>query len=689
MASAARLAALSELDRRLARELDRARAAGGRADAFRGLYIDEADVVRVLADDTRPLVRAIDEPRLCALREAFGLTELDVDILIAVLAPDLDPHYERVYAFLQDDMSKKRPAVGLLLRLLCAPPQEQNGVRQRFYADAPLMRHAILGYGEHVDGAPLLTAVPRADERIVAHLLGSDALDARLLDCARYEPAPQPAAFAQSAAAAVARAAMGETALLGLTGPRSFGKTDAARLFAQINGRGLLVVGVPALLAGAARASQAIGLVFREAQLRSSITYWSGVDALWAERADHAIAARALENAIAQSRLSVLLGSGTAWELPAVLGGRAVLRIEIGALSPAERREAWCAALADAPQLRGVTETVAAGFRLTARQIDHAVLLARAMARADADGSLKAHHLYAGARAVSGHGLSALGREVVPRADWSHLVLPDEASAQLRELCSTVRHRDSVLHDWGFDARLSGGKGVSALFAGSSGTGKTMAAEVIAGELGLALFRIDLAGIVSKWIGETEKNLDRVFAAAWDSNAILFFDEADALFGKRSEVKDSHDRYANLEISYLLQKMESYDGLAILATNMRQQLDDAFLRRLTFHIAFPLPQEEDRARIWAAVWPAELPRAADVDLARLARIKVTGGNIKNVLLAAAHLAAADRRPVAMDDLLHGLRREYQKLGKQIPLEELHASVGGLSDGASAQVTMTS
>src|SRR5206468_11341375 len=181
---------------------------------------------------------------------------------------------------------------------------------------------------------------------------------------------------------------------------------------------------------------------------------------------------------------------------------------------------------------------------------------------------------------------------------------------------------------------------------------------IIANALGLDLYKIDLSGVVSKYIGETEKNLDRIFRAAENANAILFFDEADALFGKRSEVKDAHDRYANLEISYLLQKMEAYEGLAILATNMRQQLDDAFLRRLTFNVTFPMPAEADRARIWAAVWPPELPRDADVDFAGLARIRLAGGNIKNIVLAAAHLAAADGRAVALADLLHGLRREY-------------------------------
>jgi len=221
-----------------------------------------------------------------------------------------------------------------------------------------------------------------------------------------------------------------------------------------------------------------------------------------------------------------------------------------------------------------------------------------------------------------------------------------------------------VLDDWGFGARLPLGAGVNALFSGASGTGKTMAAQVVAGALGLDLYRIDLSRVVSKYIGETEKNLGRIFDQAEASNAILFFDEADALFGKRSEVKDAHDRYANIEIGYLLQKMEEFRGVTILATNLRQNMDDAFVRRLAFHVHFPLPGERDRVRIWRGVLPRALPVDADVDLEVLGRrFQVSGGNIRNAALAAAFLAADEGAPVAMRHLVLGMRREFQKMGK--------------------------
>ena len=295
--------------------------------------------------------------------------------------------------------------------------------------------------------------------------------------------------------------------------------------------------------------------------------------------------------------------------------------------------------------------------------------------------------LFSAAREQSGRDLEALAQKLEPIYTWKDIVLPEDSLAQLREICQRVAHRHRVLAEWGFDRKLSLGKGVNALFAGPSGTGKTMAAEVIANELGLDLYKIDLSGVVSKYIGETEKNLDRVFRAAENSNAILFFDEADALFGKRSEVRDSHDRYANIEISYLLQKMEEYDGVAVLATNLRQHLDESFIRRLTFTIHFPFPDEASRRCIWARIWPAETPLGEDADPDLLAhRFKLSGGNIKNIALAAAFLAAEAGGPVTMAHLLLATRREYQKMGKALSESELGGSDSSLQAREDAKVS---
>jgi SpoVK/Ycf46/Vps4 family AAA+-type ATPase len=309
-------------------------------------------------------------------------------------------------------------------------------------------------------------------------------------------------------------------------------------------------------------------------------------------------------------------------------------------------------------------DTLADRFRLDAGQIADAVATAgnRALWRAAAQPTVD--DLLAAARAQSGDELLSLARKVPPLHTWDDLVLPPDVASQMRELCWRVTNRQRVLGDWGFERRLALGKGTSALFAGPSGTGKTMAAEAIAGSLGLDLYAIDLSGVVSKYIGETEKNLGRIFRAAETANAILLFDEADALFGKRSEVRDSHDRYANIEISYLLQRIEQYDGVTILTTNLRGNLDEAFVRRLAFIVHFPFPDEAHRRRIWAGVWPPGTPLAADVDLDAMARrFKLSGGDIRNVALAAAFMAAAAGGPVTMPHLLAAARREHQKLGK--------------------------
>jgi SpoVK/Ycf46/Vps4 family AAA+-type ATPase len=239
----------------------------------------------------------------------------------------------------------------------------------------------------------------------------------------------------------------------------------------------------------------------------------------------------------------------------------------------------------------------------------------------------------------------------------------------LREIVTSVREQGTVLDEWELGRKLASNRGTTILFAGPPGTGKTMAAEIISAELGLDLFKIDLSTVVSKYIGETEKNLEQIFSEAENSNAILFFDEADALFGKRSEVRDSHDRYANVEISYLLQRMEAYNGITILATNLRANLDEAFTRRLQFAVDFPFPDEHDRLRIWQTLFPARVPRAEDIDLPLLAHhFKLAGGSIRNVLVNAAYLAAADGRRVTMQHLLHGVRRELQKMGRLMEVD---------------------
>jgi len=309
--------------------------------------------------------------------------------------------------------------------------------------------------------------------------------------------------------------------------------------------------------------------------------------------------------------------------------------------------------------------TLADRFTFGPARIADAV--ANAVIAADGDQPPTPDQLFAAARRQTSHRLATLARHIEPAVSWSDLVLPPDTATQLEELCARVRLRSTVLHDWGFAQKLPRGRGTGALFTGPPGTGKTTAAEVVAGELGLDLFSIDLSAVVSKYIGETEKNLEQIFSAAAEADAILLFDEADALFGKRSEVHDAHDRYANIETSFLLQRMEQYEGVAILATNLRHNLDEAFLRRLQFVVDFPFPNEAQRAGIWRVSFPPGAPRADDVDVVQLAReFRLSGGGIKNAVLHAAYLAATCGDPIDMAVLRRAVWREFQKMGRVPP-----------------------
>jgi len=360
----------------------------------------------------------------------------------------------------------------------------------------------------------------------------------------------------------------------------------------------------------------------------------------------------------------------------------------------ADQRALWHAALqaagADAsPALHAQVQQVSSQFRLGAAAIQRqAHALARpypaepdagAQTDVDADAGAEAANvdLWLACRDLARPRLDELARRVQPRATWCDLVLPPPQLAALRQLVAQVRQRQRVHEDWGFAAQASGprGLGISALFCGDSGVGKTLASEVLALELGLDLYRIDLSGVVSKYIGETEKNLRRVFDAAEDGGALLLFDEADAIFGKRSEVKDSHDRYANLEVSYLLQRMEAYRGLAVLTTNQRAALDPAFMRRLRFVVQFPLPDAAQRELLWRGAFPCATPRQG-LDTAALARLQLSGGQIRNIALSAAFMAADAGSPVRMDHVTLAARQEVGKQERTLPEAQLQGLARG-------------
>jgi hypothetical protein len=361
-----------------------------------------------------------------------------------------------------------------------------------------------------------------------------------------------------------------------------------------------------------------------------------------------------VERFLARSNGLLFLDTRDIWP-----GLNPAVAFEVSKPTPAEQEEAWDTVLGSAAG--GSPAMLAGQFNLNLPSI---VQVAEdALHEYEAEGNLH-HRLWDGCLACTCPRLDVLAQRLDPRATWDSIVLPSEEMELLRQIADQVRNRSLVYDRGGFRRRLNRGLGIGVLFSGVSGTGKTMAAEVIANDLRLSLYRIDLSGVVSKYIGETEKNLRRLFDAAEDGGAILFFDEADSLFGKRSEVKDSHDRYANIEINYLLQRMESFRGLAILATNMRSALDPAFVRRLRFIVDFPHPGQPERRRIWEKVFPPET-KTNGLDYDRLASLNITGGSIHNIALNAAFQAAAAGTPVTMQFVLRSARTEFRKQNRPI------------------------
>jgi SpoVK/Ycf46/Vps4 family AAA+-type ATPase len=699
--------AFEALDVRLAAAVSEATAAFGSdagSDPFRGLYVTSSDVERLLTREPgAPLFRAhglaseldSDAPdpshsSLSTLGQAFGLSTFDLDVVVIALAPEVDLRYERLYAYLQDDVARRRPTVDLALNLLCASRDEKLSRRGHFMPEGPLVRCGLL----HVDAdgshtqPPLLAHNLRLDEQIIRRLLQVEGLDSRLISWCELVDATGPVADLPASAEsqwALPRLVeesyrSGQPLRLYFCGPPGAGQRPAAEALAVHAGAPLLVAN---LLRGPSAPTEVGGVLevlFLEAERHKAVLYVDGIEGL--DGRERAVSASRLLDALPRYPGPVILTGDRPWRSIArrSLG---VVEVPFPVLDTAQRRAHWQAALEAVGQTLpdGALDTLGRRFRLTPGQIvdavDEAYGRARLRAAAAAEtypsllGEPGLNDLFVAARAQTGYELADLALKIEPVYTWDDLVLADDALTELREICDRAAHGHRVLAEWGFDRKLSGGKGIAALFTGPSGTGKTMAAEVIANELGLDLYRINLAGVVSKYIGETEKNLDGIFTAAENTNAILFFDEADALFGKRSEIHDSHDRYANIEISYLLQRMERYEGIAILATNLRGNLDEAFTRRLTFTVHFPYPDDVNRRRLWETIWPAAVPLADDVDADFLSsQFKLSGGNVRNIALAAAFLAAADQSTITMPHLLRAVRREYQKLGKLLSEAEL-------------------
>ncbi|MGH9972183.1 MAG: ATP-binding protein [Pyrinomonadaceae bacterium] len=639
---------------------------------------------RIVASLGRP-----DAPPFVRLIEEFGLEPFEQFCVLATLALELDRNtYGKAYAFLQDDATRKNPSLELLLRLYEGPGETQRWETARaFDTSRPLRRWSLLRVAQREEGEPSTPFGRRIelDDRIARFLLGLDDLGPQLEQVATtriWEPDVLRVAPPHEVVERLSK-------LVGDVRQRSRGAPP--HVVVQVHGRSgtgrrllvasacekyglrLLRVNVGKLMAlPPATFEEMLNLLARESMLQPLALCLENVDPFVDEEGPSANGLRAIAHALQISSSVTFLIGERPWSPEKVFRDGVFQRIALDLPDKSVARRIWIQELANEvlhPELGGpdqVADQLAAIFSLSPGQIHDAVAVARIETLWQSGrAQLTLEDLYSACRQQYGHRLAKLATQVSSGLGWDDLVLPEKQFSQLRELQTSIQNSSGVLQDWNFASRLPYGRGITALFSGPSGTGKTMAAGILARELGLDLYKIDLSRVVSKYIGETEKNLDRIFEQAEDANAMLFFDEADALFGKRSAVKEAHDRYANIEIAYLLQKMEERLGVTILATNLKTNMDEAFVRRIRYSIDFPMPEYAQRLQIWRGSLPAKIRLADDVDLPRLAkRLRVSGGSIMNVCVGAASLAYEPGGEIAMKHFLHAAKRELQKLGQQ-------------------------
>jgi ATPase family associated with various cellular activities (AAA) len=618
---------------------------------------ESIDLVQELqaAAAAMPGSAAID--RLCQI---FGLSSFERDIVLLCAGIEFSGEFAKLCSSIHGDPQRSYPTLGMALAALPDPHWDA------IVPNAALRRWQLIKLNE---GSALALSPIRIDERILHYLAGMQYLDERLMGIiepvtANTELVPSQQILADRVAAILSQTSQSERLpAIQLCGVEHGSKRSIAATACRMMGLSLCVMTAQTVPIVPAELENLIRLWTRE-----TILSGSGL-LLDCEELDFGDATRL--NAIGQlvDRLRGILIISSREGLR--LRERAAVRLDVQKPSSIEQNQVWVETLATlVPQLNGHTTPLVNQFNLSAATIRAAC--------AQASGSLQQEPetkpielLWDACRMQTRPRLDELAQRIEPGATWEDLVLPDAQKQILIDVAAHVKQRATVYETWGFASKGARGLGISALFSGTSGTGKTLAAEVLAHQLRLDLYRIDLSSVVSKYIGETEKNLRQVFDAAEQGGAILLFDEADALFGKRSEVKDAKDRYANIEVSYLLQRMECYPGLAILTTNLKSSIDTAFMRRIRFVVQFPFPDAAQRAEIWRRIFPANTP-TQDLDPARLARLSVAGGNIRNIALNAAFLAADAGEAVQMKHLLRSAQSEYSKLEK--PLTE--AEVGG-------------
>jgi SpoVK/Ycf46/Vps4 family AAA+-type ATPase len=604
---------------------------------------------------------------LPSLASQFDLSQAEVDILLVALAPELEPRYETLYSFLQNDVTRKHPSVNLTLNLICHSEREKLNARGIFSSESPLLYHCLLDLAnESQDSQPsLLRKFLKIDETIVRYLLDQPPKTAGTgifvtvgEEVGGLEVDHSTIARLKHLATHLGQTKKGPQTIR-LIGQSESALRNAAEAFCLAFHHQMLFVEL-AQISDESRLAK----LLRDSQLWQAVLVVQTGEFVEADAQHLRQLETLLWNRLRDFKEPVLLlGPPAAFlQVPREV---TLWRVEVESLDFEARRQAWNTVLGrDATEAE--TSRLADTFQFGPLRIQQTVNLATSLAalRDPSKPQPTTRDLLDAGRALTAPQVGRFVVQIKPRYTWDDIVLPPDKMRQLRSIAAWMQFRRRVHEDWGFGLKLSRGKGLNVLFTGPSGTGKTMAAEILAYELSLDLLQIDLSSVVSKYIGETEKNLSAIFQEAEQSQALLFFDEADSLFGKRTEVKDAHDRYANIEVNYLLQRVEQYEGVVVLATNLQRNLDDAFLRRIKEVVDFPFPDDALRERIWRTHLPPEAPKEVDIDFDFLSsQFKLTGGNIKNIVLSAAFLAAEGGRSIKMADLILGTKSELRKEGK--------------------------
>lgn len=608
----------------------------------------------------------------------LNLSFFEEKCIISCLAQEIDREFGKKYAYLQDNLLLENFTVDLALKLFSVSQDEKVLYRASFLPQAPLMKFLMENPNSFIDSKiPLISRSLKLSDWVVNYLLDFEILDEDLIEVAALYPSEKK--WDSEQLLDIEKSIIKFMnyfkndkedkckQIFYLYGPDGAGKKSHIKSVCKKQGYSLIVADIKKMLASDKSFLKMLKHLGRHALFGNVALCFENFHALLDEEEKNTYKCEAIINMIRNyASVSFIIGRDS-WSPVIYDVNLRFVQIECEIPSEKERENHWEKfsknyKLNQSIKLGVFTDS----FRFTPGQIRGALNYGESLAvwNGNTNGIITKDDLFRACYLQSNRKLNALAKKIKPIYNWDVIVLPTEQKDQLREICNQMKLRSIVYGDWGFDKRLSLGKGINVLFSGPPGCGKTMAAEVIANDLGLEIYKIDLSQLVSKYIGETEKNLSKIFLEAETSNAILFFDEADSMFGKRSEVKDAHDRYANLETSYLLQKIEEYKGIVILATNLNENMDEAFLRRLNFSVQFPFPEKDFRKLIWEGMFPKGAPLDNNIDYEFMAdKFMLSGGSIKNIALNAAFYAAAEEMNIGMQHIMLAAKREYKKLGK--------------------------